>query len=100
MLTVQSYTSVMFTSTIGNRTGNSQRGSETSVKMRKKHPDFARTAGPKTEKPRVRRSFLTDFERLVTSVVGSIYWNSPELGEILNSCLSLWLSFHMLVSKS
>lgn len=55
----------VFTSTTGNRRGNSQRGSETSVKMREKHPDFACTAGPKTEKPRGRRSFFTDFERPV-----------------------------------
>lgn len=76
-------------------TGNSQRGNETSVKMREKHSDFACTASPKTEKPR-GRSFHTDFEKLVTSVVGSIYSSSPELGKILNSCLS----FHMSVSKS
>lgn len=52
-------THVVFASTTGNRRGNSQRGSETSAKVREKHPDFACTACPKTEKPRGRRSFLT-----------------------------------------
>lgn len=91
---------MVIANTVGNRRGNSQRGRETRENMREKHPDFAPIACSVTEKPRGKRSFVTDeqvrFERLFTSVLS---WSSPELGEILNYWFSFRFSFQRFVCK-
>lgn len=57
MLTVQSYKGVVFASTTGNRRGNSQRGSETSVKVREKHLVLHALLVPKVKSPEAGGNF-------------------------------------------
>lgn len=61
-LAMQSCINTVIANTVGNRRGSRQRGREMREKKREKHPGFAPTACPITEKPGGGSSFLSDVQ--------------------------------------